>query len=356
MEQKRVPKGQPGGGRFLPMPSDPPSTETLPPHLLSFSTTEDTNPGIDVLELETWRAIVKDNFPFAATYDVWAAQQDLRHEGFTEHEVLDASLIDRRQAQQAVIDSVPGIVSLEPAGSQRDQYELDEHGRPAVIYYASYGSNLFEERFNVYITGGQLPGNARDYPGCRDATPPTDTIPVALNGSIFYAGESTAWTGGVAFLDADSPCGHSLGRAYRITSAQFDDVVAQENNTPTPGALQDLASLVETGRHEGLGAYGTLVHVGDYNGAPVVTFTSPFSASDARKGGLVVNHEGRLLPEDHPDAQPVEGKRAPWRVFLNHPSDRYQRMISAGLEESHGLSNDQARTYFAGSSGFSEQS
>ncbi|MBL0236650.1 MAG: hypothetical protein IPQ02_08595 [Saprospiraceae bacterium] len=35
------------------------------------------------------------------------------------------------------------------------------------IWYASYGSNLLEERFQCYIKGGMPKGSTKTYLGCR---------------------------------------------------------------------------------------------------------------------------------------------------------------------------------------------
>lgn len=278
-----------------------------------------------------------------------------------------------RVRQQQVVESVPGIVEMAPPGSQAHLYERGEDGRPAKVYYASYGSNLYHDRMNVYIAGGS-PNNGRTmYTGSRDKTPIQGSVPVALPGTVHYAGESTVWTGGVAFLDTSSG-GKSLGRAHLITAEQFDDVVFQESNggQAPDGSKVDLNATIANGRTVGKGLYGTLQHVGDHNGVPVVTFTSPFDTRDALRGNMVITTEGQLAPaagreavqakqrEDRvleqarAAAEGREPKKVPqdWPIYANAPSKAYQTMIGGGLNETHGLDKRQIRTYFKGATGY----
>lgn len=278
-----------------------------------------------------------------------------------------------RTRQQELVKNTPGLQDLDPPGSHADQYTLGDDGRPAQVWYASFGSNLYAERFNCYIEGGSPGASTTNYLGSRDRTPSGANIPVALPGTVHYAGESSVWTGGVAFLDTASP-GKSLGRAYKITSEQFDDVVFQESNSgePPTGEKVDLNATIAHGKNSGKGIYGTLVHVGDYQGAPVMTFTSPFSVRDALRGDLVYTPDGTLAKRaDRAEAQaqqadlkereaaaaaaenrPVRRIPSDWPIYTAAPSQAYQDMIGGGLGETFGLTPDQRRTYFAGATGY----
>lgn len=286
-------------------------------------------------------------------------------------EGLDPRLADAllrlpdRAAQQAMIQGRGVGVPLDAPGSQKDKYEYGEDGRVTKLYYASYGSNLFASRLHAYIEGGQPEGSARKFEGARDKTLPSDDIPVQLNGTIFYAGKSSIWNGGVAFLDPERE-GKSLGRAYLVTSEQFDDVIAQENGGEAGTMTVDLATTIEAGRKVGPGVYGTLVHVGDYNGHPVVTFTSPFDTATAREGKICVTPTGNIadtqtrqmtsagrkilhalrqslkLPKDR------KSLKNDWPVYTNGPTQAYIDMISRGLAETHNLTPSEIKAYFAG--------
>lgn len=281
-------------------------------------------------------------------------------------------LLIARTMQQELIQNTPGLVGLAPPGSQSGQYELGEDGRPAKVWYSSFGSNMYGDRFACYTRGGSPNGGKTTYTGCRDASPPEASIPVALPGVVHYAGDSRVWSGGVAFLDTQAK-GSSLGRAYKITAEQFDDVVYQESNSggaPT-GEKVDLNAAISHGRSVGKGVYGTLVHVGDYDGAPVFSFTGPFTVQQALRGDLSYTPESTLVQtstrsaaraaqaaaktreEANAKAEGRAVKPVPsdWPVYTSRPSEAYQAMIGGGLAETFGFSPAQVRVYFAGSTG-----
>jgi hypothetical protein len=118
-----------------------------------------------------------------------------------------------------------------------------------LVWYAGYGSNLSRDRFSCYIAGGTPAGTIRTYDGCRDRTPPRRTTALRFPGALAFAGESTVWGGGTAFLD---PGGDNevVARAYLVTVDQLDDVAAQETR------------------------YDGVFTVGDRDGVPVVALTS----------------------------------------------------------------------------------
>ncbi|WP_270889916.1 histone deacetylase [Pedococcus sp. 5OH_020] len=178
------------------------------------------------------------------------------------------------------------------------------------VWYASYGSNLRRDRFLCYLQGGRPPGAARTYPGARDTTLPQGDQPFRLPGSVFFGWSSPTWGGGIAFYDAH---GHGvvLARAYLVTWQQFADVAAQEMHRE-PGRDLDLRHVLAHARHElGPGRYEALHRVGDLDGHPVLTFTTPDATALQR----------------------------------NPPSEAYLAMIGAGLRETHGLTDDEAASY-----------
>lgn len=245
------------------------------------------------------------------------------------------SRIEARARQEAVIRDADEVIDLEPPGSQSDEYDLDENGRPRVIWYSSYGSNLNTERFLTYIQGGQPPGSSRTYEGCSDTTLPAEDIAMRYPGRTHFALTSRVWHGGIAFMDQEGE-GTTLGRAYLITADQFDQVVAQENGEPAQGASQiPLGKIIANQTQTiGPGAYQTMVHVGDYQGAPVITFTAPFGAQEA------LHHRGHLTRNQ---------VRMPVRT--NKPSAAYVRMIGEGLRETFGFDEIQQADYIRGCPG-----
>jgi hypothetical protein len=185
------------------------------------------------------------------------------------------------------------------------------------VWYVSYGSNMCAARFACYIEGGVPPGGSRENPGARDRRLPERTIPVDLPGTVYFAGESPQWGGGVAFYDHGTP-GRAAGRGYLVTAEQFADIAAQEMyRLPQPGdPLADLVlSPLDGGRHTlGPGRYETLLDVGQHEGMPLLTFTSPH--------GL-----------DH-----VEHTR---------PREAYLSMVRDGLRESRGWGDEEISSYLS---------
>lgn len=181
------------------------------------------------------------------------------------------------------------------------------------VWYVAYGSNMHAERFGYYLRGGRLPGNALVYPGCRDRSEPERRVPVMLPGRMYFAEESVAWTGGVAFYDPTAS-GTMPARAYLVTAGQFADVAAQEMHRE-PGVDLDLAEVLAHGTARlGPGDYETLVCPGRLEGLPLLTFTAPWTI----------------------------GKAA-----LNPPSAAYLRHLAAGLAEAHGWPAERVAEYLS---------
>jgi hypothetical protein len=185
------------------------------------------------------------------------------------------------------------------------------------VWYVSYGSNMAATRLSCYLEGGCPPGGSRANPGARDPRPPSENAPVDLPGSVYFAGESPQWGGGVAFYDHETP-GPAAARAYLVTAEQFADIAAQEMHR-IPEAGDPIEEIVLNGlgdgRHRfGPGRYETLVEVGRRDGVPMLTFTAP--------DGI-----------DH--------------VPHNRPRAAYLAMLSDGLRESHGWDQEQIDAYFA---------
>lgn len=183
-----------------------------------------------------------------------------------------------------------------------------------LVWYVSYGSNMYAARLGCYLAGGTPPGAQRGYPGCRDRQPPCRAQGCELPGGVYFATWSQVWGGGRAFYDPGLD-GVAAARAYLVTAEQFSDIVAQEMHRE-PGADIDLAPVLASGRHElGPGRYETLLHAGEIDGYPVLTFTAPWRADDVE-----------------------------WTV----PSAPYLRMLLGGLRESHDWDTHRAAGYLAG--------
>jgi len=186
------------------------------------------------------------------------------------------------------------------------------------VWYVSYGSNMSAGRLACYIEGGRPDGGRRTNPGARNRSLPARSIPVDLPGSLYFAGESPQWGGGVAFYDHETP-GYTAARGYLVTAEQLADIAAQEMyRLPCDGDPLEEVVLgpLDGGRHEvGPGRYETLVEVGRYDDVPLLTFTSPHGM-------------------DH--------------VPHTRPSERYLELLANGLRESRGWDDGRIAAYFAG--------
>jgi len=184
------------------------------------------------------------------------------------------------------------------------------------VWYVSYGSNMSADRLACYVVGGRPPGGSRENPGARDRSLPSRDMPVDLPGTVYFAGDSPQWGGGVAFYDHTVP-GWTAARGYLVTTAQFADIAAQEMyRIPQEGdPLEEVvAGPLDGGRHTaGPGRYETLVEVGRHDDVPLLTFTSPHGV-------------------DH--------------IEHNAPSPAYLSMLESGLRESRGWDDDEIADYF----------
>ena len=173
-----------------------------------------------------------------------------------------------------------------------------------AVWYVAYGSNLARDRFRCYLRGGRPSGGLREYAGCRDGRDPARVISLHVSGRLVFAGASTVWGGGMAFLDR-SASGLVACRAYLISTEQFADVTAQEMRRPSGGEfareLEDKLTEVQSWQTLGPGYYETIVRLGVCDGAPLLTVTHG----------------------DVADLVPAA------------PSETYMSQICAGLHEAH---------------------
>ncbi len=128
------------------------------------------------------------------------------------------------------------------------------------VWYAAYGSNIDEDRFNCYIEGGRYSANGKTYGGCRDKSRWIEEDVALYPGTVYSSNNSSSWNGkGVAFYDENDRRnflkGNAFMRLYKIRRNQLEDVQRQEGKSPN--------------------WYGRVVAVGIHtDGIPVYTFTS----------------------------------------------------------------------------------
>lgn len=161
-----------------------------------------------------------------------------------------------------------------PLLKKLSKFNFDES---EYVWYACYGSNINFDRFMIYINR------------CTDTTPPAESRPYQFGYPIYFAKKSRQWdNGGVAFLD-ESRSGEALGRIYKITKEQYEEVKINEGPN-----------------------YRKQIDLGEIEGLPVYTFT---------------------------DTQEI--------VHESMPSVRYFTTILEGLKDSYsGIYSDEALTVY----------
>ena len=189
-----------------------------------------------------------------------------------------------------------------------------------LVWYASYGSNMDTERFTCYIRGGTPSGASRNYAGCDDKSMPIAETSIELPYSLYFAGESSVWTGGAALINNTVSKHRTKSKAYLITKAQFEQVVAQESrrNHVVP---MDIVQLRRHGRlinGDGNGQYDQILYCGEYKRYPVVTCTSSWL-----------------------------------KLPYTRPSHAYLKTIISGLQSGHNLSKDDILQYLRNKPGIS---
>ena len=151
------------------------------------------------------------------------------------------------------------------------------------VWYLSYGSNIFEERFLKYITGGKFKNKDKVEFGSNDKSLPLKSIVKHLDYNIYFAKNSSAWgNGGVAFLDTSTK-GKSICKMYLITKEQFLDVLAQENGLD-PSVDKIAINFDYFKRNESLRLsnkwYGKMIRLGSYEGSTIYSFTENKKTTD----------------------------------------------------------------------------
>src|SRR5438045_8602947 len=79
----------------------------------------------------------------------------------------------------------------------------DAKQKNVFVWYACYGSNLWEERFNCYLRGGRVDGMSHPCAGARDPTAARESLVLWMPYRVFFAhAMRSAWGyGGAAMLD-----------------------------------------------------------------------------------------------------------------------------------------------------------
>ncbi|KAJ4713182.1 Histone deacetylase [Melia azedarach] len=164
------------------------------------------------------------------------------------------------------------------------------------VWYATFGSNMWKDRFFCYIQGGQVEGMSKPCIGSKDKTLPEEIQWKSYPHRLFFGRESSiTWgPGGTAFVNPESSNDQAYLLLYKITFEQFNDVMFQENgidmNSPTPLFSLDDLNLVEKNNLLTLpaiekGWYNTILYLGKDCDLPVLTMTCSLSIYNKFKSG-----------------------------------------------------------------------
>lgn len=154
------------------------------------------------------------------------------------------------------------------------------------VWYACYGSNINNDRFNYYIRGGTYAINESYYHGCRDKTNYVAKTTMNINHRLYFAKESSSWENkAVAFITSESNDDYRTKCVlYKVTTQQFIDIFLQENSKDPEKHSSVLSSdellNINVGNQKNIGKdnentwYGRLIRFDNYEGVPVFSFTS----------------------------------------------------------------------------------
>lgn len=155
-----------------------------------------------------------------------------------------------------------------------------------LVWYAAYGSNLDRARLGVYLSGGRAPGARRGNPGARDGSPPREYALLRHWGTPLFGGESLTWGGGFALYDAGTtPATSSYMIGSLISWQQLADITAQEMHRE-PGSVELDRATLQVGRTQVIdpaSPYGAVVGLGEHEGLPICTVTTPRPTEAVRR-------------------------------------------------------------------------
>lgn len=150
------------------------------------------------------------------------------------------------------------------------------------VWYASYGSNINNDRFLCYIKGGKPNGSSKIEVGCRDQTLPIKESIHILKHPLYFAKKSARWNfQGVAFIGLNQhPTNTTFSKKYLITTEQFMDILKQENDGVE--FELNLEEIEESNSHvfNKNSWYGNILYLGKDKGYPIYTFTAPWDIQE----------------------------------------------------------------------------
>lgn len=187
------------------------------------------------------------------------------------------------------------------------------------------------ERLLCYIQGGRFESMPKIYSGCRDTTPPRDSVGYVMNAHLYFALHSHIWGGGMAFVGLQK-IGKTYARNYLITLEQFTDIAAQEAGLSSGAVELDYSNLT----------VGSNVLVKDVLSREKLDVNVGYSISSYNCVHVL----------DRKDTIPVVTFSSSLEhSILTKPSLSYLKTIVEGIVASHDLENDQIVSYIKSAAG-----
>lgn len=192
------------------------------------------------------------------------------------------------------------------------------------VWYASYGSNMYKERFMYYIRGGRPEGSTKCYKGCSDKSVPRDDKQRMIPYELYFSKVSPSWENmGVAFIKSEkNKSVETLGRIYLIKKDQFVEVVRQESGRdPDDASINiDFETTISEGSFlvPGITWYGRIIYLGSKRSYPIFTCTATWGDEE---------------------------------IELSRPGKEYLRYIIKGLKETYGYHNERIIEYLTNLNG-----
>ena len=192
------------------------------------------------------------------------------------------------------------------------------------VWYTCYGSNLMEDRFLCYITGGTPKGAKRTYIGCRDKALPKAKDSFLIPHQLYFAKSAKTWSGGAAAFvkPKQNKEVKTFGKIYSISQNQFIDLVKQEIDTEKELEI-NLEKTIEQGYLDlkSNAWYNRILFLGYHKEMPVFSFTN-----------------AEFLKNE-----------------INTPHPDYLEKIIAGLRETYQLTPVEIMTYLEDKEGILER-
>ena len=155
------------------------------------------------------------------------------------------------------------------------------------VWYATYGSNLYKDRFLLYIRGGKAKYVDKEYVGCTNKHLPVKDSVYYIGNKLYFSQKAGQWGNkSVAFIKSiPDKEKETICKLYLITEEQFVEINQQENGVSPDFRMSNLD--IGTTKHQRFSYvtsvnnsfqwYGRILYIGEKEGYPIYTFTAKWN-------------------------------------------------------------------------------